>query len=86
MQSLTMAPPFPQGNDQKALSAGEKKKATMILWGVVFAIDIVVIAAYFWLVLVPGWDPTLTLVPLLGVSMITGLFFAWQKRKIDRET
>lgn len=78
-----MALPYAGDENPKGLSEEEKKKSVLNLLLVVSAIDILVIAAYFWLVLGVGWDPTLALIPLLGVSMATGLYFAWQKGKID---
>jgi hypothetical protein len=79
-----MALPYAEDEKPKTLPPEEKKKAILNLLLVVSAIDILVIAAYFWLVLGAGWDPTIALIPLLGVSMATGLYFAWQKGKIDR--
>jgi len=78
-----MALPYAEDEGPKGLPAEEKKKATLNLFLVVIAIDFLVIAAYFWLVLGLGWDPTMALIPLLGVSLATGLYFAWQKRKIE---
>lgn len=78
-----MALPYAEDGEPKGLPAEEKKKAIMNLWLVVIAIDILVIAAYFYLVLGLGWDPTIALIPLLVVSMGTGLYFAWQKRMIN---
>jgi hypothetical protein len=78
-----MALPYAGDETPKALSGEEKKKAVLNLLLVVSAIDFIVIAAYFYLVLGLGWDPTIALIPLLGVSMATGLYFAWQKGKID---
>ncbi|OPX63246.1 MULTISPECIES: hypothetical protein [unclassified Methanoregula] len=78
-----MALPNTEVEKQKGLPDKEKKKAVLNLLLVVIAIDFLVIAAYFWLVLGIGWDPTLALIPLLGISMATGLYFAWQKGKID---
>jgi len=51
---------------------------------VISAIDFIILVAYFYLVLGLGWDPTIALIPLLGVSMATGLYFAWQKGKIEK--
>ncbi len=78
-----MALPYADSEGPKALPAEEKKKAMRNLLLVVVAIDFLVIAAYFCLVLGLGWDPTIALIPLLGVSMATGLYFAWQKGKIN---
>jgi hypothetical protein len=78
-----MALPYAEDEKSKSLPENEKKKAIMNLWLVVIAIDILVIATYFYLVLGLGWDPTIALIPLLGVSMATGLYFAWQKGKIN---
>ena len=78
-----MALPYAEDREPKGLPAEEKKKAMMNLWLVVIAIDFLVIAAYFYLVLSLAWDPTMALIPLLAVSMATGLYFAWQKRKIN---
>jgi len=79
-----MVLPYAEDEKPKTLPPEEKKKALVNLWLFVIAIDILVIAAYFWLVLGAGWDPTIALIPLLGVSMATGLYFAWQKGKIDQ--
>jgi len=68
----------------KTLPAEGKKKAVLNLVLIVTAIDFMVIAAYFYLVLGLGWDPVIALIPLLGVSMATGLCFAWQKGKIEK--
>jgi hypothetical protein len=78
-----MALPFAGDETPKSLSDEEKKKAVLNLLLVVTAIDFIVIAAYFYLVLGLGWDPTIALIPLLGVAMATGLYFAWQKGKIE---
>lgn len=78
-----MALPYAEDAKPKGLLEDEKKKALVNLWLVVIAIDILVLAAYFWLVVGLGWDPTLALIPLFGVAMATGLYFAWQKGKID---
>ena len=78
-----MALPYAGDETPKALSGEDKKKAVLNLLLVVSAIDFIVIAAYFYLVLGPGWDPAIALIPLLGVSMATGLSFAWQKGKIE---
>jgi hypothetical protein len=78
-----MAQPFAEDTKPKGLPEDEKKKAIINLLLVVSAIDILVIAAYFWLTVGLGWDPTLALIPLLGVAMATGLYFAWQKGKIE---
>lgn len=78
-----MALPYAEEGAPKGLPAEKKKKAMLNLWLVVIAIDFIVIAAYFALVLGLGWDPTIALIPLLGVSLATGLYFAWQKRKIE---
>ena len=79
-----MALPYAEDEEPKVLPAEEKKKAILNLLLVISAIDFVVIAAYFYLVLGLGWDPTMALIPLLGVSMATGLYFAWQKGKIEK--
>jgi hypothetical protein len=78
-----MALPYAEDGEPKGLPAEEKKKAITNLFLVMIAIDIVVITAYFYLVLGLGWDPTIALIPLLAVSMAAGLYFAWQKRKIE---
>ena len=78
-----MALPYAEDAKPKGLPEEEKKKATLSLLLVVIAIDFIVIAAYFSIVLGLGWDPTMALIPLLGVSMATGLYFAWQKGKIE---
>jgi hypothetical protein len=79
-----MALPYAEDEKPKTLPPEEKKKAIMNLFLVMIAIDIVVITAYFYLVLGLGWDPTVALILLLGVSMAAGLYFAWQKRKIEK--
>lgn len=78
-----MALPYAEEDKPKGLPEEEKKKATLNLLLVVIAIDFIVIAAYFYIVLGLGWDPTIALIPLLGISMATGLYFAWQKGKIE---
>lgn len=79
-----MALPFAEDEGLKVLSAEEKKKAILNLLLVISAIDFLVIVAYFSLVLGLGWDPAIALIPLLGVSMVTGLYFAWKKGKIEK--
>jgi CHASE2 domain-containing sensor protein len=78
-----MALPYARDEGPEPLPADEKKKAILNLLLVVAAIDFIVIATYFYLVLGLGWDPTIALIPLLAVSMATGLYFAWQKGKIE---
>jgi hypothetical protein len=83
VQSLFMALPYARDEGPEPLPADEKKKAILNLLLVVAAIDFIVLAVYFYLVLGLGWDPTIALIPLLAVSMATGLYFAWQKGKIE---
>ena len=78
-----MAQPNTGDENTGTLLPEEKNKAILNLLLVVAAIDILVITVYFYLVLGLGWDPTVALIPLLGVSIATGLYFAWQKRKIE---
>jgi hypothetical protein len=78
-----MALPYAEDEGAKALLAEKKKKAILNLLLVVTAIDLIVIATYFYLVLGLGWDSMMALIPLLAVSMATGLYFAWQKGKIE---
>jgi hypothetical protein len=78
-----MALPYAGDGEPEVLSADEKKKAIFNLLLVIAAIDFLVIVSYFCLVLSLGWDPMIALIPLLGVSMATGLYFAWQKGKIE---
>jgi len=80
---IIMALPYAGDGEPEVLSADKKKKDILNLLLVVAAIDLIVIATYFYLVLGLGWDPTMALIPLLAVSMATGLYFAWQKGKIE---
>lgn len=79
-----MEQPDKGGGGQKPLSPDEKKRAVLSLVLRVVAVDAVIIAAYFYGVLVLGYDPVLAMVPLLGVSMATGLYFAWRRQRIER--
>lgn len=79
-----MAQPDKGGGGQKGLSPEEKKRAVLFLVLEVLAIDAILIAAYFYGVLVLGYDPVLAMIPLLGVSMATGLYFAWRRQRIER--
>ncbi|PKL65675.1 MAG: hypothetical protein CVV32_00270 [Methanomicrobiales archaeon HGW-Methanomicrobiales-3] len=69
---------------QKPLSQDEKKRAVLFLVLGVLAIDAILIAAYFYVVLVLGYDPVLAMILLVGVSMATGLYFAWRRQRIER--
>jgi hypothetical protein len=79
-----MAQPDNGSGGKQPHSPEEKNRAVLSLILRVVAVDAVIIAAYFYVVLGLGWDPVTTLVPLLGVSMATGLYFAWRRHRIEK--
>jgi hypothetical protein len=65
------------------LSAEEKKKATFRLILTILVIDTIAITGYFVLVFAFGWDAMTPLIPLLVISVITGMYFQQGKQKIE---
>lgn len=65
------------------LSAEEEKKATFRPILTILAIDTIAIIGYFVLVFVLGWDAMNTLIPLIVLSVITGMYFQQGKQKIE---
>jgi hypothetical protein len=63
-------------------SVGEKRKAYFKLIVTVLAIDTIAVLGYLVLVFTLGGDATATLLPLVVMSVITGLCFQRGKQEI----
>jgi CHASE2 domain-containing sensor protein len=64
------------------LTEKEKRNAFLKLLLTVFAIDAGAVAGYLFLVNGLGWDYVTPFILLIVITVITGFYFQWQKKKI----
>jgi NADH:ubiquinone oxidoreductase subunit 3 (subunit A) len=78
-----MAVPDPE-EELRAFQEKEKGRAVLKVFFLVLIIDAVVIALYLILAKALGWNETALLIPLIVISVVTGFYYQWQKRKIEQ--
>jgi len=78
-----MAVPDPE-EELRVFQEKEKGRAVLKVFFLVLIIDAVVVALYFILAKTLGWNETALLIPLIVISVVTGFYYQWQKRKIDQ--
>jgi uncharacterized membrane protein len=78
-----MALPDPEG-ELRAFQEKEKGRAVLNVFIRVLIIDAVIIAFYFILTTTLGWDETALIIPLVVIAVVTGVYYQWQKQKIER--
>ncbi|OPX63247.1 MULTISPECIES: hypothetical protein [unclassified Methanoregula] len=70
----------------KKMSDGENANAIVNLFIVEAIIVVVCSVAYFYLTLVLGWDPRITIIPVIVVLISVSLFLRWKLKKITAES
>jgi len=78
-----MALPDPEG-ELKAFQEKETGRAVLNVFIRVLIIDAIVISLYFILANALGWDGTTLIIPLVVIAVVTGVYYQWQKQKIER--
>ena len=67
------------------LTEKEKTNALVKLLLTVFAIDAGAVAGYLFLVNGLGWDYVAPFILLIVITVLTGFYFQWQKKKITNQ-
>ena len=78
-----MAVPDPE-EELRVFQEKEKGRAVLKVFFLVLIIDAVVVALYLILAKTLEWNETALLIPLIVISVVTGFYYQWQKRKIDQ--